>query len=122
MARPKKEIDREQFEELCKMQCTQSEVCSVLKVTDKTLTRWCNETYDLSYSEAYKIYAEEGRTSLRRYQWRMAEKNPTMAIWLGKQMLDQRDKPKEEDEKKNEVLDNLTEALLKAANTKNEEN
>jgi hypothetical protein len=29
--------------------------------------------------------------SLRRTQFKLAEKNPTMAIWLGKQYLGQRD-------------------------------
>lgn len=34
----------------------------------------------------------EGFVSLRRKQFAMAEKNPTMAIWLGKQYLGQSDK------------------------------
>ena len=29
--------------------------------------------------------------SLRRNQWKLAEKNTTMAIWLGKQYLNQKD-------------------------------
>lgn len=28
---------------------------------------------------------------MRRYQWKLAEKNTAMAIWLGKQMLGQKD-------------------------------
>lgn len=32
-----------------------------------------------------------GKISLRRMQWRLAEKNATMAIFLGKQYLGQRD-------------------------------
>lgn len=28
---------------------------------------------------------------MRRSQWRLAEKNANMAIWLGKQYLDQKD-------------------------------
>ena len=34
---------------------------------------------------------EKGKISLRRYQWELAKKNATMAIWLGKQFLGQRD-------------------------------
>ena len=34
---------------------------------------------------------EGGKIALRRYQLQQAEKNPTMAIWLGKQYLGQRD-------------------------------
>ena len=54
MARPKKVINQKQFESLCAIQCTQEEICNVLDVTDKTLTRWCNEVYDLSFSEVYE--------------------------------------------------------------------
>lgn len=54
MARPRKEIDSKQFEALCKIQCTQAEICDVLDVTDKTLTRWCRETYSLGFSDIYK--------------------------------------------------------------------
>ena len=36
--RPPKEIDKEQFEKLCEIQCTRDEICEVLDVTDKTLT------------------------------------------------------------------------------------
>lgn len=92
MARPKKEIDKKQFESMCFLQCTQSEICSVLDVTDKTLTKWCMETYNLSYSEAYKKKSDGGKMSLRRYQLDLAKKNTAMAIWLGKQYLGQVDK------------------------------
>ena len=33
-----------------------------------------------------------GKIALRRFQLQQAEKNPTMAIWLGKQYLGQTDK------------------------------
>lgn len=42
--------------------------------------------------EAWEFGKETGKASLRRNQYKMAETNPTMAIWLGKQMLDQSDK------------------------------
>ena len=40
---------------------------------------------------------EEGRRSLRRLQWAQAERgNTTMLLWLGKQMLGQRDRQPDE--------------------------
>ena len=36
MARPKKEIDQKQFENLCGLQCTLEEICGWFDVTDKT--------------------------------------------------------------------------------------
>ena len=99
MARPKKVINQKQFESLCAIQCTQEEICNVLDVTDKTLTRWCNEVYDLSFSEVYEQKRDIGRMSLRRNKFKLAEGgNTTMQIWLGKQVLKQSENP---------VMDNI---------------
>lgn len=92
MARPLKQIDQSTFEELCKIQCTLVEIAGVLRVSEDTVERWCKRTYKESFAEAYKKHSAEGRTSLRRAQFRMAEKNPALAIWLGKQYLGQSDK------------------------------
>lgn len=91
MGRHKKEIDKKQFENLCGLQCTLEEVCGWFDVTDKTLDRWCRETYGANFSEVFKQKRGKGKIALRRSQWRLAENNATMAIWLGKQYLGQRD-------------------------------
>lgn len=99
-------INQKLFESLCGIQCTQDEICSVLDVTDKTLTAWCKSTYGMSFSEIFKIKKGAGKVSLRRYQFELAKKNPTMAIFLGKQYLDQRDKI--EAEVKRNPIEDLT--------------
>ena len=91
MARPRKEIDPKQFENLCGLQCTLEEICGWFGVTDKTLDGWCKRTYRASFSEVFRQKRGLGKVSLRRSQWRLAEKNASMAIWLGKQYLGQRD-------------------------------
>jgi hypothetical protein len=91
MARPRKEIDQKQFENLCGLQCTLEEICGWFGVTDKTLDGWCKRTYRASFSEVFRQKRGLGKVSLRRSQWRLAEKNASMAIWLGKQYLGQRD-------------------------------
>ena len=91
MARPRKEIDQKQFENLCGLQCTLEEICGWFGVTDKTLDGWCKRTYHASFSEVFKQKRGAGKISLRRSQWRLAEKNANMAIWLGKQYLGQKD-------------------------------
>lgn len=91
MARPRKEIDQKQFENLCGLQCTLEEICGWFDVTDKTLDSWCKRTYHASFSEVFRQKRGAGKISLRRSQWRLAEKNATMAIFLGKQFLGQRD-------------------------------
>lgn len=91
MARPRKEIDQKQFENLCGLQCTLEEICGWFGVTDKTLNSWCKRTYSESFSEVFRQKRSTGKISLRRSQWRLSEKNANMAIWLGKQYLDQKD-------------------------------
>ena len=91
MARPKKEIDQKQFENLCGLQCTLEEICGWFDVCTDTLEAWCKRTYKRSFSEVFTQKRGAGKISLRRSQWRLAEKNAAMAIWLGKQYLGQRD-------------------------------
>ena len=92
MARPKKEIDKETFEKLCGLQCTEEEICGFFDVTDKTLSGWCKRTYNCKFSEIYAKKRETGKISLRRAQFKLAEKSAAMAIFLGKNYLGQTDK------------------------------
>lgn len=106
--RPKKEIAQDQFEKLCGLQCTLEEICGWFDVTDKTLDRWCKETYGESFSEVFAKKREAGKISLRRSQWRLAEKSAAMAIFLGKNYLGQSDNVVIEDKS---ALDRLDEIL-----------
>ena len=91
--RPLAEIDKNQFERLCGLQCTKSEICAYFHLTDKTLERWCKRNYKMSFSDVFSKKRGIGKVSLRRIQFRQAEKSPAMAIWLGKQWLGQSDNP-----------------------------
>ena len=90
--RPKKQMDQKEFEKLCFLQCTKQEFCSWFDTTDKTLERWCKETYGMGFSDVFRIKRENGIISLRRTQFQLAEKSPAMAIFLGKNLLGQTDK------------------------------
>lgn len=91
--RPKKIIDQEQFEKLCGLQCTLDEFCCYFDCDDKTLEKWCKTTYKMNFSEIFKIKKGKGKISLRRKQFEVAlSGNPTMLIWLGRNMLGQTDK------------------------------
>ncbi|MBO7712045.1 MAG: hypothetical protein J6S85_01045 [Methanobrevibacter sp.] len=92
MARPVKEINKEQFESLCNLQCTLDEIAGFFKCNSDTINAWCKRTYNEGFSDTYKKYSQNGKISLRRYQYRLAEKNASMAIWLGKQWLGQTEK------------------------------
>lgn len=95
------------FEGLCRIQCTLEEIASWFKCSEDTIERWCKRTYKLTFAEVYKKYAASGKISLRRAQLKLAEKNATMAIWLGKQYLNQKD-----DERMSTVSNGVLESLL----------
>lgn len=84
--RPKKELDYEMIEKLSMIQCTQDEIASCLNVNVKTLRA------DDKFLDLYKKGQEKGKMSLRRIQYKLAERNSAMAIWLGKQYLGQTEK------------------------------
>ena len=83
--RPKIEIDYATVEKLANIQCTQDEIASFLGVSTRTLQR------DEKFMELFNKGRDNGKMSLRRIQWKHAEKSATMAIWLGKQYLGQKD-------------------------------
>ena len=94
--RPRKEIRKDTFEKLCGMMCTEEEICGFFGITDKTLVRWCRETYDgKTFSEVYKEVSMDGKISLRRAQFKLADKSAAMAIFLGKNYLGQKDDPED---------------------------
>jgi hypothetical protein len=90
--RPKVQIDWKVFEACCKLCATRSEICGVLTVDDATLDRHVKDKYGQTFEHVLKSLSDKTKLSLRRNQIRMSETNPTMAIWLGKQYLDQKDK------------------------------
>lgn len=92
MVRPQKPINWEHFEQLCALQCTQSEMSSILHVDEETLSNRVKEHYEVdSYSLVYKRFAETGKCSLRRNQFVLSKRNASVAIWLGKIWLGQKD-------------------------------
>ncbi len=83
--RPRTQIDLTVVEKLGQLQCTYSECATFLSIPEGTLKR------RKDFRTAYKKGAESGKISLRRSQFKLAEKNAAMAIWLGKQYLGQKE-------------------------------
>ena len=96
--RPSVKIDQKQFENLCNIQCTLEEIAGWFRCSPRTVERWVKQNYvnengkPANFVEVYKKYSKDGKISLRRYQFQLAKKSATMAIWLGKQILGQTDK------------------------------
>lgn len=95
--RPRKEIDYVTLDKLCYFQCTGEECASFLEISYDTLDRHLKEDGHGGFAEYFKKKSAGGKISLRRKQWETAMSgNVSMQIWLGKQILDQRDSNKTE--------------------------
>lgn len=109
--RPKFQIDYDLVGKLANIQCTQQEIASFLGCSVDTLYR------DPNFASIYKKGMESGKMSLRRMQFKLAEKNASMAIFLGKQYLGQKDVI-ETQEVNNGIIDELIGALNNAKDNK----
>lgn len=90
--RPKIEIDEELLYKLAVIHCTMSEMVDIIGVSEDTLKRRFAGIIDKGKAE--------GKQRLRRKQMEVAMSgNPTMLIWLGKNMLGQSDSPVSDDDK-----------------------
>jgi AraC-like DNA-binding protein len=109
VGRPKLDIDAEQVKRLARLHCTMQEMADFFGCHRDTLHNNFSAEIDKGRSE--------GNISLRRKQWQMAvEKgNVVMLIWLGKQMLGQRNEIIESDNNTPlpiyDIVENKTEVI-----------
>ena len=83
------EIDVEQLEKLSALQCTDQELAAWFHCTTRTIEQ---RRKDPLFKEAMDRGKAMGRISVRRAQMKLLEAgNATISIWLGKQLLGQRD-------------------------------
>ena len=83
--RPRIKIDYKLCEELAGIFCTQEEIAGILGVSASTLK------HSKKFLHIYKRGQEGAKMSLRRKQFKLADTNAGMAIFLGKNYLGQRD-------------------------------
>lgn len=89
--RPRKNISLRALEKLCELNCTQAELAAFFNVSVKTVEH--RMAHDEPFHDAVERGREKGKLSIRREQIKMARAgNATMLIWLGKQLLGQKDK------------------------------
>lgn len=95
MGRPKKNLSQKEWDGvkyMAMIHCTGEEIAGVMQMDYDTLNRNCKEKYGYPISEYIKRNQSNGKMSLRRMQWKSAEKgNVTMQIFLGKQWLGQKE-------------------------------
>jgi hypothetical protein len=82
-------IDLLELEKLSSLHCTYQELADWFGVSVRTLELRLKRP---EFAEALQRGRSKGRISVRRAQMKMLESgNSTMGVWLGKQMLGQRD-------------------------------
>jgi hypothetical protein len=82
-------IDLEDLEKLSALQCTDEEIAGWFEVSTRTIE---NRRKKPEFATVMERGRARGRVSVRRAQMKMLEGgNGTMGIWLGKQILGQRD-------------------------------
>lgn len=87
VGRPPREIDWEFVERLAMIRCTPEEIAAMLRLPNLTAI-----TGRAEFTTVYRRGWELGKASLRRMQWRRAvEGSEKMLIFLGKQILGQRE-------------------------------
>jgi hypothetical protein len=82
-------IDLTELEKLCALQCTDQEIADWFGVSTRTIETRRKRP---EFSQAMQRGRSKGRISVRRAQMKLLENgNGTMGVWLGKQLLSQRD-------------------------------
>jgi len=82
-------IDLGDLEKLCMLQCTDQELAGWFNVSTRTIEKRRKQP---EFSEVMQRGRAKGRISVRRAQMKLLENgNGTMGVWLGKQLLGQRD-------------------------------
>lgn len=111
MGRPKKPIDYALVEKLANIMATQEEISTILEISVRTLQN------DEEFLRVHKKGQEDGKMSLRRHQFKLAENNTAMAIFLGKNYLGQADVQRKEISTPDPVkvnLENVSDTELKS--------
>ena len=120
--RPTKDFDKKAFMDLVGLGCTQEEICWFFRDEDgkvaniDTLTRWCKREFGVTFQEYFR---QNGcmalKIKLRRNQFKLSEKNAAMAIFLGKNYLNQKDSVEYEDTTALNKLDEILSGIQQKA-------
>jgi hypothetical protein len=82
-------IDLIELEKLCVLQCTHEELAAWFNCSVRSIENYSKKE---EFAEVMARGRAKGRISVRRAQMKLLEAgNATMGVWLGKQLLGQRD-------------------------------
>lgn len=116
------EFDGRAFADLISLGCGAEEICWFFRdekgkpANLQTLSNWCKRVYGMTFQE-YRVAngAMRLKIQLRRNQLELSKKSASMAIFLGKNYLGQRDNVEIEDTRALEKLDIILAEMVKNA-------
>lgn len=113
--RPVKQIDKDQFEKLCELQCSEQEIAFYFRCSVETLNKWCHRVYEdeqgnsIGFKEVFAIYRQGGFISLRHRNWRsIKDGNTALQIFYSKNYLNMSDNPNPSSDEKQTINFNIT--------------
>mgnify|MGYP000662115099 CR=1 FL=1 len=86
MARPKVELDQDQFEAFCRLNPTLEDAQAFFKVSEDTIMRRCKEWGYTGFADARQQNMVHTRLHLIRTAMKMAERTPSMMIFCLKNL------------------------------------
>jgi len=89
--RKKIAIDYNELDKLCHIQCSEEEIAEWFHCSVDTIERRIREKYGISFAEYFSKHRAAGKIALRRTLFKLAEKHPSMAIFLAKNWLGMKD-------------------------------
>ena len=109
IGRPKIKIDYATGEKLAGIFCTQEEIAAIIGVSASTLQ------HNKHFLQVFEKGQQTAKMSLRRKQFKLADTNAGMAIFLGKNYLGQRDNMEfDVGENVQEYFDKIADAIRKS--------
>lgn len=116
MGRPKVKIDPKSFDALMDIPfVTVKSIASVFGCSEKTIQRYVNSEYGLTFDQLKAEKSETMKMRLGGKQYEVAMKgNVPMLVWLGKQYLGQADKQEIKSDQKHS-FENVSDSELDAS-------
>ena len=91
IGRPVKEVDWNEFEKLCLLQCSITDICEWFHFSHQSLERKCKAHYGETFGQIFEKKRVNGLISLRRSLFKQAEHSAAVAIFLAKNYLGMKD-------------------------------
>lgn len=100
------EIDWDKVDKMLRAQCSGASIASAIGVHFDTLKNRVRSVHKMEWADYAAAKKADGRENLRYKQYEYAMMgDKTLLIWLGKQLLGQRDKdPEDESSNKTQVI------------------